>query len=303
MNIKIGNAPCSWGTLEFEGMGKPIPYNQMLDELRESGYQGTELGDWGYFPTDSSKLCEELSNRGLELLGAFVPVGLKYSANHDDGLKNALKIASFQREVAKKMKSQTNPFLVLSDNNGTDPIRTQFAGKITKDMELAPKEWKTFCFGADLIAKAVFEETGLKTVFHHHCAGFVETPSEIDQLLENTDPKYLGLVLDTGHYSFGRNSQGPSLLEALDRYKDRLWYLHLKGFKPIGGTSNYFESIAKGIFCELSDGEINFKEVLDWLNRKNYQGWALVEQDILPGMGSPKKSAQKNFDYLKSIGF
>jgi len=28
----------------------------------------------------------------------------------------------------------------------------------------------------------------------------------------------------------------------------------------------------------------------------------LVEQDLLPGMGTPKESAQRNRDYLKSIG-
>jgi inosose dehydratase len=31
-------------------------------------------------------------------------------------------------------------------------------------------------------------------------------------------------------------------------------------------------------------------------------GWIVVEQDVLPGMGTPKESAQRNREYLKSIG-
>jgi inosose dehydratase len=33
-----------------------------------------------------------------------------------------------------------------------------------------------------------------------------------------------------------------------------------------------------------------------------YTGWIVVEQDVLPGMGAPKASAQRNRDYLHSIG-
>ncbi len=52
--LRVGNAPCSWGTLEFEDVkGEQVPYSRMLDELVETGYTGTELGDWGYMPTDA----------------------------------------------------------------------------------------------------------------------------------------------------------------------------------------------------------------------------------------------------------
>lgn len=302
MKIKIGNAPCSWGTLEFKGMASTVPYSQMLDELKESGYQGTELGDWGYFPTDSSKLADELIKRELDLLGAFVPVGLKYPKNLGPGLKEALKISSFQKEVAQKIKSTTSPFIVLSDNNGTENLRTQFAGKITSEMGLTSDEWKIFGQNANIIAQEVFEKTGIKTVFHHHCAGFVETPQEIDRFLENTNERYVGLVLDTGHYLYGRNSSGPDLMEALNRYKQRIWYFHFKDYKPLNNSLDYFQAVSKGVFCRLGEGEVKFPEVINWLKGNNYEGYVLVEQDILPGMGRPFESAIKNFNYLKSIG-
>ena len=51
--IRIANAPCSWGALEFDLDGKAATYSQVLDEMQETGYVGTELGDWGFMPTDS----------------------------------------------------------------------------------------------------------------------------------------------------------------------------------------------------------------------------------------------------------
>ena len=76
--FRVGNAPCSWGSLEFEGTGgEAIGYRQMLDELAATGYTGTELGDWGYMSTDPAQLRAELDARGLVMLGAFVPVAMK----------------------------------------------------------------------------------------------------------------------------------------------------------------------------------------------------------------------------------
>jgi inosose dehydratase len=72
--IKIANAPCSWGVLEFDMEGEVAGCEQVLNEMLETGYQGTELGDWGFMPTDPNKLKQEIHSRGLTLLGAFVPV-------------------------------------------------------------------------------------------------------------------------------------------------------------------------------------------------------------------------------------
>ena len=56
--IKIANAPCSWGALEFEleKKSEEIGFEQVLDEIKETGYLGTELGDWGYMPTNPNLL-------------------------------------------------------------------------------------------------------------------------------------------------------------------------------------------------------------------------------------------------------
>jgi inosose dehydratase len=305
--IKIGNAPCSWGTLEFEGLaGERIGYEQMLDELVETGYTGTELGDWGFMPTTPSVLQQELIQRQLVMLGAYVGVTLKDPQAHAAGETNALQTARLLTAVAAE---SPKPFLVLADDNGTDPLRTQQAGRITPDLSLSEAEWRVFAEGAERIARAVREETGLRTVFHHHCAGYVETPDDIARLLEMTDPDVLGLVFDTGHYAFGAGPGGcDQVLAGLNRFADRIWYIHFKDCQPeVAQRSrteqwDYFEALNHGVFCELGQGCVDFPAVLNWLRDRNYQGYALVEQDVLPGMGVPKESARRNREYLRSIG-
>ena len=82
--IKIANAPCSWGVLEFEDKTASPGYRQVLDEIAETGYVGTELGDWGFMPTSPGQLRDELGRRSLDMVGAFVTTRLVEPASYDD---------------------------------------------------------------------------------------------------------------------------------------------------------------------------------------------------------------------------
>ena len=176
MTLRVGNAPCSWGALEFDGVkGEQIGYERMLDELVASGYTGTELGDWGYMPNDPDALRAELAKRNLVMLGGFVPVALKNRSALSAGTTNALRVAKLMTQVGV---ADPKPFLVLADENGTVKERTFNAGRITPAMGLSASEWRIFAHAANDIARAVYSETGLRTVFHHHCAGYVETPPD-----------------------------------------------------------------------------------------------------------------------------
>jgi len=314
-DIRIANAPCSWGALEFEGLsGKSIAYGQMLDELRDTGYVGTELGDWGYMPTDPTDLREELEWRNLVMVGAFVPVALKYQNKHASGEADALKVARLLAAVADaggraQIHRGLLPLVILADDNGTDPVRTQYAGRVRPEMGLSPEEWETFARGAERVARAVRDETGLPVAFHHHCAGYVETPEEIARLLDMTDPDLLGLVFDTGHYLYGMGLvDGQRVLDGLDRFGERIRHMHFKDCQPqIAQRArteglDYFTAVRHGVFCELGLGAVPFAAIAEWLGVCGYQGWIVVEQDVLPGMGSPKASAERNRSYLRTIG-
>jgi inosose dehydratase len=142
--LLVGNAPCSWGTMEHQDNSQQIPFDRMLDELVETGYTATELGDWGYMPTDAPALGAELKKRNLAMLGAYVPVAMKDPAAHAAGVANAVKTARLLAAVA----TAPAPCLVLADDNGTDPVRTKMAGRITPEMGLSAAEWKAFAGGA-----------------------------------------------------------------------------------------------------------------------------------------------------------
>jgi inosose dehydratase len=144
-------------------------------------------------------------------------------------------------------------------------------------------------------------------VFHHHCAGYVETPDEIETLLSMTNPERLGLVFDAGHYVHGTGAEEIDLVAALNRFKERIWYIHLKDLEPNVARRtreeewDYFTSMRNGLYPELGKGCVDFPALLRWLAARDYKGYMLVEQDILPGMGTPKESARRNREYIGSI--
>jgi len=94
---------------------------------------------------------------------------------------------------------------------------------------------------------------------------------------------------------------------ALDRFRERIWYIHLKDCHPGVAAKarsegwDYFTALRHGVFCELGKGSVDFPRLLRRLAEWPYSGYMLVEQDVLPGMGSPKESARRNREYLSSI--
>jgi inosose dehydratase len=297
--IRVANAPCSWGVLEFESAAAPASYATVLDEIRDSGYAGTELGDWGFMPTDPAQLRRELASRQLSLIGAFVPAALANRSAREAGAATAIRTATLMRDAGAP-----DAFIVLSDDNGTVPERERNAGRITSQQGLSDDAWATFAAGAEYIARAVRNETGLRTVFHPHCGGYVETPAEIDALMSRTDPALLGMVLDTGHIIYG----GGDPVRVFTSHADRVWHVHFKDCdlrvaeQARAAGLGYLAAVHAQLFCELGTGAADLAAVTAALRRSDYDGWIVVEQDVFPGYGTPKASAQKSRDYLRSLG-
>ena len=303
--IRIANAPCSWGALEFDSSVEPPPASQVLDEIAESGYAGTELGDWGFLPTTAAALIAETDRRRLEIVGAFVPVALSRADAIEEGLDRAIRTARLLADAALVVaRPSSRPILVLSDDNAKVPTRTQRAGRIADGDGLGAAEWDAFANRAERIARAVRDETGLRTAFHHHCAGYVETPSEIDALMSRTSADLVGLCLDTGHLLYG----GGDPLSAIAKYGRRIWHVHFKDCDPRVAAQarangwDYFTAIRHGIFSELGRGAVPFAAIRDALHALGYSGWIVVEQDVLPSLGTPLASARRNREYLRQLG-
>lgn len=283
--MKVANAPCSWGILEFGLEGQTDNYQKVLDEMSSTGYVGTELGDWGFMPTDPDTLKKELNARQLYLAGAFVPVNFINPDDHQTGLLLALKTAQLLAEVGGD-----DTHIVLSDDNGKNPVRTRNAGRIQPKYGLTTDQWKTFSEGVNYVAEKVLKETGVSCVFHHHCAGYVETPEEIKIFLELSDPDFVNLCFDTGHYAYG----GGDPVQGIKDHSERIKHIHFKDWnrsvsqKSAENNWGYFEAVENGVFCELGKGSLYFEAILNELQKLSYSGWIVVEQDILPGMGDRK---------------
>src|ERR1700743_171095 len=119
--FKFASAPNSWGVLDYPSPSWEQSYQTMLDEMVQAGYTGTELGPYGFFPTDASVLSAELSKRKLKLLGSFWAVPL-------DDPGSAKRVVEQIRKVGGLLSSLGAPFLVLADAQSEE--RDIIAGRV-----------------------------------------------------------------------------------------------------------------------------------------------------------------------------
>jgi inosose dehydratase len=297
MPIRIANAPVSWGIYEFEGLAQKYPYTQVLDEIVETGYTGLELGPWRYLPTEPEQLRPELEKRNLQLLSSYVPVNFADAKSIEEAEAHAMK-------VGKLLAAMGAVCIVLADDSGKVPELVQRAGQRTGSY-LTREQWDVYGAGVNRVARKIYDELGLKVTFHHHCSGYVETPEETRNLMDRADFELVGLCLDTGHWHYA----GGDALQCVKEYGERVRYLHFKDCDPkirarcIEQKLGYFEATKEGVFCELGDGDVDFPNIIREMEALGYDGWAIVEQDVLTDdLEAPKRSAARNREYLRKLG-
>jgi inosose dehydratase len=284
--------------MEVEGWTGQQPYREVLDEMQNAGYAGTELGPYGYFPAEPDRLTRELAARKLQLVAAFVPIPLAEPELHENAFLETLRVAKLLATAGARM-------IVLAD--AMSPSRMAIAGRVTGNGDgLSDAQWR----GAAQILSRTAEacrELGLDAVFHHHAGTYIETPREIERLCASVDERLLGLCLDTGHYFYG----GGDPRAALHAYGARIRHLHLKDVRPQVLESvrredwDFLEAVRRGVFCELGDGAIPFPEIVTALSTAGFSGWAIVEQDtdVRQADVNPLQSAIRSRQYLhETIG-
>ena len=295
MQVRIATAPVSWGVLMKDTPNVP-PYNQVLDEIREAGYVGTELGPYGYLPFEIPKLRDELERRGLTLISAFTIFNFLAGKEDETVYREALETV----QVLSALGCQN---IVLSDVLFTVENRAKRAGRIRRQDSLNDAEWDQAAANVDAFARVVKEEYGMRCTAHPHIGGYLETDFEIDALLERTDPNLVGLCFDMAHIAYG----GGDPIAVLDKWRDRTWYLHIKECNghvreevtTRGG--DYYDGVQSGVFPELGQGTIDWPGINRILHEIDYDGWGTVEQDILPEMGiDALASARRNRAFLRA---
>lgn len=294
---RVGNAPVSWAVYEADRPNPP--FATVLDQIAAAGYEGTELGPYGYLPTDPAVLGKELSSRGLTLGSSFVPLPLEDPSRRAHAVDRALA-------VARLLATQGVGELILADDE--DPARQKMAGRVPADGRegWSDAQWREVARTIDAVARALRAELGMRVVLHHHAGTFIETPAEIDRLLAETDAEGVGLLLDTGHAVYG----GADPLDLVRRKGSRIWYVHLKDartdeLKRVRTTDIPMEEAwRRGVFCPLGDGVVDFPRVIDALRERGYAGWLIVEQDVIPDekgrlVPDPLESARRSRAYLR----
>ena len=135
MNIKVGTAPVSWGIMEAEGWNGHQSYARVLDEMAQAGYEGTELGPYGYLPTEPERLIAELSSRGLRLVSAFVPVHLAESQLHESDLAKLhcpLLLSVGDRDELVSLEEISKLYLSLDKNKVSLAVHANSPHPISK---------------------------------------------------------------------------------------------------------------------------------------------------------------------------
>ena len=295
--FKFASAPNSWGVLDYPSPSWEQSYQKMLDEMVFAGYTGTELGPYGFLPTDAKVLQTELSQRKLKLLGSFVPVVLSDPAS-------TKIVVDRIRIVGGLLAALGAPFLVLADVQSE--ARDRIAGRVPRDGSegLSSQQWKQV---AKVVAEAaqVAQEFGLDLVFHPHTSTYVETPEETEQFFDATSASNIGLCLDTGHCAY---AGGDPAVEA-EKFRELLRFVHIKDVddKVMAEVRrkqmNFAQAIAANAFTIIGQGSVDFPAFFAVLNKNNYSGWMVVEQDVTYGatVVPPVESVAASLKYLQQV--
>lgn len=293
----FASAPDSWGVLDYPGPSWEQSYERMLDEMVEAGYTGTELGPYGFFPTDAKVLRPQLEKRKLKLLASFVPVKMTDPAAGQSVMERI-------RKVGDLLATLKAPFLVIADEQS--PERNAFSGRAHDQgcPTLSAEQWRHI---GRMIADAenVANEFGLNLVFHPHIATYVETPEECERFYDATSHTNVGLCLDTGHCVYG---YGDSVKEA-EKYRSKLRFVHIKDCdtkildEARRNKWTFEEAVEHKVFTVIGQGNIDFPAFFRTLMKNGYLGWSVVEQDVKFGATPipPAESIAASLKYLRGV--
>lgn len=295
--VHFACAPVSWGVQDDPGPAWEQPYERVLGEIVSAGYTGTELGPYGYFPTDARVLGETLKRLKLSLLSSFVPVPIS------DPSRTA-HVVEHVRKVGTLLSALGAELLVLADCQ--TPERREIAGRVPVDgsKSLAAGQWKQVGAVIEEVRRTA-NEFGLSLVFHPHVATFVETPREVECLFDALAGGSVGLCLDTGHCVYG----GGDPVDEARKYRFQLRYVHIKDInaRVLGEARrshlNFEQAVGAGVFSSIGDGCIDFSSFFKFLDASNYSGWAVVEQDVIYGKTAvaPVESMRASLSYLTKL--
>ncbi len=291
--VFLGITPTGWVNDDDQSIDDNIPFKQIVSEAALAGFQGTSVGH--KYPQDIEVLKSELNLRNLKISEPWVGTEFTVPGKKDDTLKTFNQQAKFIKEMG-----------------GTDIVVAELGYAVHQKQEPAllnkPKfrdeQWLNLTDGLNTLGKLASDK-GMQLCYHPHVGTGVETLDEINRLMDNTDPRYVKLLLDTGHLYYA----GVDPLEVTKKYANRIKHVHLKNIRQsvlddsIRNGVSFLDSIRKGVFTVPGDpeGAINFQPILKELANANYQGWLVVEAEQDPKKANPLQYASMARTYLQQV--
>ena len=294
--LLLGSCPDSWGVW-FDDDPRQTPWQRFLDELSDVGYEWLELGPYGYLPTDPEQLRDELGSRGLKVAGGTMHglSGLHRADEYAAILDKTLKVA----ELTAAMGAEHLIFVPVPG------YRDDTTGAHLEPAELDDEQWARLIRSTDELGKAISEEYGVRLQFHPHADSHVETQAQTERFLEETDPRFVSLCLDTGHLAY-RRADVRAIIRA---YPDRIGYVHIKQMDPQivakaeAEDLSFGQAVAMGASCEPPAGLPDVPSVIAALAELDAELFVVVEQDMYPvDFDLPKPIAARTRDYLRGAG-
>ncbi|WP_297911909.1 myo-inosose-2 dehydratase [Thiomonas sp.] len=300
-NVRIGINPIGWMNDDLPSLGGDTPLDTALSEGRAIGYAGFELGN--KFPSDPAELKARLDGFGLACVSGWYSGFLAEALDGPDG--DAMLAREVQRCIAHMRKLR---------HNGCDAVvYGECAGTVQGLMDTPVSRrpllrgdaaWQEYARRLDAFGRHLLDEYGLRLAYHHHMGACVESPSDVDRLMELTDPRKVFLLFDTGHAYFGGATQPVDLLR---RHVGRVAHVHCKDVRPqvIAKARNeswsFLRGVLAGVFTVPGDGALDFGGVLRTLHEANYAGWLVVEAEQDPAVAPSEPFARKGFETLRAL--
>ncbi len=307
MSIRISTAPCCWGVDDPSNPYLP-PWTQVLNEAHLGGYQGIELGPYGYLPLDIQTVSTQLKRNKLHIVAGTIFDDLVTADNQAKLAQQTHDICRLltclpQAPLEPKQKFST-PYLVIIDWGHEE--RDYTAGHPDKAPRLPKALWQQMIKHIRKLAQ-IAESYGVRAVIHPHAGGYIEFADEIEAVVGDIPYATAGLCLDTGHLFYSKMDS----VASLRNYADQLDYIHFKDINPIVYAQimqqkiRFFDACAQGVMCRIGEGCIDYAKVRSVLREElDYHGYITVEQERDPrNAGTSLQDVKSSRDYLTKIGF
>ena len=290
LQVTIGTAPCSWGVWWPDGTPSGTPYNVFLDQAAEAGYKALELGPVGYLPTDIGQLKDELASRGLSICGGTACYDFLKAASFAD-------VRADVDELCKRLLAFDVHFLMTMD--GTAMSREEKAS-------LKEQQERTYRIFGEM-GRYCRDTYGIEILMHPERCSLIETREELERLIDLD----LCICFDNGHYAAangGWQKGDRSALDFLEAHIDHIPYLHFKNVSgevrklELDGELAWNDPRMDDVMCDLENGIIDYEAYRDLLDRLNFKGVGIIEQDCPHATTQEAfEKAKKNLVYLQKI--